>query len=74
MPHLSDTAQYRPFSGISYFILMGTILFPVFYRICYHTTCVLRLAFWPQGMWGVLAPQPGIEPTPSTLEGGVLNH
>ena len=42
------------------------------------------LVFWPRGMWnfseacgilarrGILAPQPGIEPTPPALEGEVL--
>jgi len=29
------------------------------------------LAFWPKCVW-ILAPQPGINPTPSALEGKVL--
>ena len=37
------------------------------YLLC---MCVCVLAFW---LWGILAPQSGIEPVPPALEGEVLN-
>ena len=44
--------------------------------ISYNIACFLKnLRFWFFGCeaHGILAPQPGIEPTPSALEGEVLN-
>ena len=39
------------------------------YWICYNIASVLRVGFFGHKVRGILAPQPGIEPTPSTLEG-----
>ena len=44
--------------------------FKSLYWIYYNITSLLCLGFF--GEWGILAPQPGIEPTPSALEGKVL--
>ena len=55
-------------------ILMWTILNLSW--ISYNIACFLKnLRFWFFGCeaHGILAPQPGIEPTPSALEGEVLN-
>ena len=38
--------------------------------MCYNTAPVF--VFWPQGMWDFKAPQSGIKPAPSALEGDVL--
>ena len=40
--------------------------------MCYSIASVLCFVFFGQEAYGTLAPQPGIEPAPSTLEGEVL--
>ena len=55
-----------------FFFLMWNI-FKVFIEFA---TILFWFMFWYFGhkACGILAPQPGIEPTPSALEGEVFNH
>ena len=48
---------------------MGTILKV---SICYNIASGLCFDFFGPEAWGILAPQPGVEPTPLALEGKVL--
>ena len=52
------------------FFLMWTI-FKVFIEFVTILLLFYVLVFWPRGMWDLSSP-PGIEPTPSALEGEVL--
>ena len=46
-------------------------IFKVFIEFVTILLLFYILAFWPQSMWD-LSSQPGIEPTPPALEGGIL--
>jgi len=50
---------------------MWTIL-KLFNEFVHNIASVLCFGFFGPGVCGILAPQPGIEPTPPALEGEVL--
>ena len=46
--------------------------FKSLYWIYYNIVSILCFGFFGHKAYGILAPQPGIEPTPPALEGEVL--